>query len=228
MTPATHVAVAAVVAGRIRSLGWALAACFGLHFALDFIYHFEQFFPLSVPGGWSYEKAMQALFAGLAAVTAPATLWALRRRPQAQFLAGYALLMCALPFETATRWRLIWAVLLTAAWWLLSPSADSRRWVLCGFASYLPDALRHWWPPLKKLHDAFHYTGSISMGDWVSLWARGRWNVGPNDRIYDPYYQIGYVIEILMEGAIFFGALYLLARDRQPLPPVAAQLPSRD
>lgn len=212
MTPATHAAVAAVVATRFRNLALAVVLAFGLHFALDAVYHFEAFYELSVAGGWSYERAMVALFGGLSLLVAPVLVWLWRRNRQVWWLACYALLLCLVAFEPLPLWRLAWAALLSLLWWLLSPSMLARRWVLCSFAAYLPDCLKRISPALAWLHDAIHYNSDLELGDWVSLLARGRWKIDPNVRIFDPYYQIGYALEILLEAAILFGCLYWLVR----------------
>lgn len=217
MTPATHAAVAAVVASRFRSLGIALAASFALHFVLDAIYHFEAFYQLSVPGKWSYEYTMLALFGALAVLGAPAMMWMWRRSRLVFSFGCYAFLMCALPFEPHRVWRLVWAALLSGIWLVLSPTAQVRRWVICAFAAYLPDCLRTLSPLLGRLHQASHYRAEVELGDWVSLLGAGRWKIDVNARIFDPWYQIGYGLEILLEAAILFGSLYWVARkpDRQ-------------
>ncbi len=115
VTPATHVAVAAAVGTQFRQVAAALAVSFGLHFVLDFFFHFEGFFPLSVPGGWTYERAMLWLFVGLGALVVPALLWALWKKRMVGLFGGYALLMCLLPFENVARWRLLWSALLSAS-----------------------------------------------------------------------------------------------------------------
>ncbi len=212
MTPATHVVVAAAAASRMPGWAVALGVSFASHFALDFVYHFEAFYPLSVPGGWRYDAAMLAALGALAAVAGPAAMWLLRRDREARRFAVYALLLCLLPFEPAPRWRLAWVALAAAAWWALHPDARVRRWTACGFAAYLPDALRHWSPAVQRIHDWFHYRGALSLGDWVSLLGQGRWQLHGNAQIYDPYYQAGFALEILLEGAILLGALYVLRR----------------
>ncbi|MBI3667532.1 MAG: hypothetical protein HY236_15120 [Acidobacteria bacterium] len=212
MTPATHAAVGAAIASRTRNLSLALALSFGSHFVLDSIYHFEAFYPLSVPEKWSYAGTMLTLLAALTALGIPVAAWSLRKDREAWLFAGYAFLMCALPFEWRPAWRLTWAILLAGTWWAISPSAAVRRWVLCGFVSYLPDVLKGLLTPVESLHEAMHYRSSLDLGDWISLLARGRWKLHVNYRIYDPWYQLGYALEILVEGAILFGSFYLLAR----------------
>ena len=212
MTPATHVVLGGVVATRVRNLGIALAASFALHFVVDAIYHFEAFYPASVPGKWSYEQTMFLLFAGLAVLGIPLMLWIWRKSRQTWLFGCYAFLMCALVFDPAVEWRLVWAVILSALWCLLMPAASGRRWVLCGFISYLPDYLKKIMPPVARFHTLTHYEPELDLGDWMSLLARGRWRLHVNDRIFDPFYQIGYCLEILIEAAILFGCLYWLAR----------------
>ena len=59
-----------------------------------------------------------------------------------------------------------------------------------------------------------HFSPQRDIGDWLSLWGRGELGLHVNDRIFDPYYQAGYALEILIEAGIFFGSLYLLARRK--------------
>lgn len=212
MTPATHVVTGAIAGSRFRNLGAALAAAFALHFALDAIYHFEAFYELSVPGGWTYEYAMLALFGSLAALGVPVMIWLWRRDRQVWSFACYAILMCAVAFEPHWRWKLALSALLTTFWLAICRSAEIRRWVLCGFVSYLPDALKQPLPRFGELHDAVHYRADRELGDWVSLLGQGRWKIDLNARIFDPYYRTGYAIEILIEAAILFGCLYWLVR----------------
>ncbi|HYM10123.1 MAG TPA: hypothetical protein VEU62_05310 [Bryobacterales bacterium] len=212
MTPATHAAVAALVATRFRNLALAVVLAFGLHFVLDAVYHFEAFYELSVAGAWSYERAMVALFGGLGLLAAPVFVWLWRKNRQVWWFACYAFLLCLVAFEPLPAWRLGWATLLSLLWWLLSPNALGRRWVLCSFVAYLPDCLKKIIPAMGWLHDATHYNSELELGDWVSLLARGRWKINPNARIFDLYYQIGYSLEILLEAAILFGCLYWLVR----------------
>lgn len=214
MTPASHAAVAAVVATRFRKLGTAMVLCFGLHFVLDAVYHFEAFYPLSVLGKWSYERTMLLLFSALAALGAPIAVWVLRKDRELWLFFCYGLCLCVLPFERAPAWKLAWALLFTAGWWLVSPSRESRRWVLCGFVAYLPDLLKEWISVVERAHDAMHYWPGLDLGDWLSLLGRGWWRLHVNQRIFDPYYQTGYALEILTEGAILFGSFYLLKRWR--------------
>ncbi len=54
--------------------------------------------------------------------------------------------------------------------------------------------------------------------------ARGYRYVKPNDVIYDPYYQVGYALEILLEAAVLFGSFYWLAKRA----PSMADLPAVD
>ena len=157
---------------------------------------------------------MLALFVALAALGVPVTAWVLGKSREGWIFAAYALLMCALPFEPKHTWRLAWAILLAALWWGISPTERGRRWVLCGFVAYLPDLLKWLIPPIAKLHAAMHFSSRLDLGDWISLLARSRWRLHVNYRIFDPYYQLGYVLEILLEGAIFFGSLRLIAGRR--------------
>ena len=225
MTPATHAAVAAVVACRVRRLPAALAAAFALHFVCDFFYHFEAFYPLSVLGRWDMDRTMFGLFAALAVLAAPGVVWIGRRDRGTGFFALYGLLLSLIRFEQSLSRRVLYALLLSGLWLAVTRSAELRRWILCAVAAFLPDLIRHWIPPMRYLHELIHYDSHLDLGDWVSLMGRGRWRVHVNQRIFDPWYLAGYALEILFEGALLFGCLYWLTRQRSMtnLPPVHHQ-----
>jgi len=219
MTPATHAAIAAVVAGRTRSLWAALPASFLLHFVADALYHFEAFYPLSVAGKWSQNATMVGLTAALAALGAPAAIWIARRDHHVGWLALYGLLLSLGELDPEPARRAAWAVAVAGSWWVVERERRMRRWVLCGFAAYLPDLLKLASPWMQRLHRAAHYDPSLDLGDWVSLLVNGRWRLDVNARIFDPCYQAGYALEIALEGAILFACLYsvtnLAAVDHQ-------------
>ena len=212
MIPATHAAAGAAVTNRFRSVALALIVSFGLHYVLDALYHFEGFYELSVPGGWTYERTMFILFTALIPLAAPIAAWLWWKNRQVGWFACYAFLLSMIAFEPLHSWRLVWAGLLSAGWWLGARTPVLKRWVLCGLAAYLPDCLKDAFPALGQLHDVTHHRPGLDLGDWVSLLGRGRWRIPLNSRASDPYYQIGYAIAILLEAAILFGSLYFLAR----------------
>jgi hypothetical protein len=214
MTPATHAAAAAAAASRCRNVAAATAIAFAVHFFLDAIYHFEAFYELSVPAGWTYQRTMLVLFGGLAALGLPFLVWLWWKNRAVWGFACYAFLMCGLAFEPHPVLRLAWGVILALIWCVLSPAADVRRWVIFGFIGYLPDCLKGSVPLLCRLHDAMHYQSGVDLGDWISLLVRGRWRLNLNSRIYDAYYETGYALEILLEAAILLGSLYWLLRKQ--------------
>ena len=217
MTPATHAAVAAVIASRFRNLAVALVLSFGIHFVLDAVYHFEAVYPVSVPGRWSYGRTMMILFAGFIAAGTPVLVWIWRKNPQVWLFGCYAFLMCSVVFERLPLWRLLWATLLTVIWCLVTPAPAARRCVVCAFVAYLPDSLKKLYPAFERFHDAAHYSSALDLGDWVSMLARGRWKLKPDTLAFDPYYLIGYTVEVVLEMTILFGCLWWLvkAEDRR-------------
>jgi hypothetical protein len=189
-----------------------MAAAFGLHFVCDFFYHFEAFYPLSVLGRWDLERTMLGLFVVLAVLGAPIVFWIVRRDRQTGLFALYSFLLSLLPFDPNLDRRVLWAVLLSALWLALPRLPEMRRWIPCTLAAYLPDLIRHWIPALREFHEWVHYDSELDVGDWVSLLATGRWQLHVNLRIFDPFYRIGYALEILFEAALLFGCLYWLSR----------------
>lgn len=202
-----------MVATRFRSLGAAAAISFGLHFLLDFVNHFEAFYPLSLVFKQpTYEAARLLVSLPLAAMAALASAWLLRKHRPVRRFAFFALALCPLPFEMEVRWGLVWLVLLSALGWAVS-EGEGRRWVVCALAACLPDALRHWLPPIQRLHNLFHYQ-DVTLGDWASLLGRGTWRQPPWVQAADPYYWAGWGVELLLEGALLAGAFYLLVSGR--------------
>lgn len=200
-------------------------AAFVLHFVGDFFYHFEAFYPLSVLGRWDLDRTMFGLFVALAVLAVPVALWIVRRDRVTALFVLYGFLLSLVPFDPSLNRRVVSAVALSVLWLALFRNAETRRWVLCAVAAYLPDLLRHWSPALRWFHELIHYNSQLDLGDWVSLAVRGRWRVYINDRIFDPCYQIGYALEILLEAAILVGCLWWLTRRRSVtnLPPVDHQ-----
>ena len=190
----------------------ALALSFGLHYILDGIYHFEAFYELSVPGGWTYPRTMAVLFAVASALAVPAAVLLGWKHPRLRWFGCYAFLLTLVAFDYKGWWRIAWAALLTLAALLMARDFQLKRWILCGFAAYLPDCFKRLWRPLASLHDAFHYKAGIDLGDWVSLIVRGYWKVPLNLRAWDRCYQVGWGLSILIEAAILFGCLYWLSR----------------
>ena len=193
-----------MVGWQVRRLPVALAAAFASHFACDFIYHFEAFYPLSVLGRWTETRAMFVLFAVLAALGAPLVVWIARRDRQAGWLALYGFVLSWMLFDPSRDRRILWAAVVSLAAYGLARFPDLRRWILCAVAAYLPDLFRHRIAPLQWVHERIHYQLGLDFGDWVSLVVRGRWRIDGNERIYDPCYQVGYALSILFEGAILF------------------------
>ncbi len=221
MTPATHAAVAALVSTRCRNLGVALGASFGLHFLADALYHFEAFYPLSVAARSTSDESMWLIFLVLAMPAVVLTVWLARRDLQVGSFAAFGLALSMVPFDPSPARRIVWALVTGGFWWVLSRNSALRRWVLCGFFGYLPDLVRRLVPPLNRFHEWTHYETRLDLGDWISLIGRGRWQIAINDRIWDPYYQAGYALQLALEAVILFGSLgLLLSSDRSaPHPP---------
>ncbi len=197
---------------RVPGLWRALLLALFLHFAADFLYHFEAFYPLSVLGKWDEDLTMAGLFCILLVLGAPVVVWLARRDPRVGWFAAYGVLLSLAPFDPDKTRRILWAAAISGLWLALFRTAEMRRWVLGGLVAYLPDLLRSFLRPLDWVHGRAHYNPALDLGDWVSLLFRGRWQVPVNDRIFDPYYLAGYGLEMLLEAAILFGGLYLLTR----------------
>ena len=197
----------AAIAGTAPRLWMALALAFLSHFVCDAIYHFEAFYPLSRQLGVSHEEAFALTATALGLVLLP-VLWVLARRdpgllPFYLYIAGASLLLA-----TQGIYRLAAGLLIAGLFFLFSDSARLCRWVLGAFVANLPDLARWAFEPLNRLHSATHYEGIRDLGDVIYRFARGQPSLFVGDRFSDPYYVLGYVIEVVIEVSLLLGGLY--------------------
>ncbi len=212
MTPLTHAAAGIVIYQKLRSrfprYGWALALplAFASHFLLDAIPHFEDVGSLKSPG-------RVPIFLGLGLIGA-----------------GFALFLRRWNREAALIWLLLslWIGVgshaypllrvLTAALGLAYFAWKSKQWAAVGYlaggmlatvADLIPLTISR----MDNFHDVIHY--QIGWGERLYLFFSEnpiplRWR----ERVQNPYFLAGYGLELLLEGVIFFGALYLFSRER--------------
>lgn len=212
MTPLTHAAAGTIIYQQLRSryprFGWALALplAFVSHFLLDAIPHFEDVGSLESPG-------RVPIFLGLGLIGA-----------------GFALFLRRWNRDAALIWLLLslWIGvgsysypllrILTAALGLAYIAWKSRQWNSAGYLAggmlaTVADLIPITAGRMEQLHDAIHY--QIGWGERLYFLFSSspipfRWR----DRLQDPYFLAGYGMELLLEGVIFLGALYLLSRER--------------
>ncbi len=212
MTPLTHAAAGIVIYQKLRSrfprYGWALALplAFASHFLLDAIPHFEDVGSLKSPGRVPIFLGMGLIGAGFA--------WFLRRWNREAALIWLLLsLWIGVGSYSYPLLRVLTAVLGLAyfAW-------KSKQWAAVGYLAggmlaTVADLIPVTAGRMEQLHDAIHY--QIGWGERLYfLFSSSPMPLRWRDRLQDPYFRAGYGLELLVEGVIFFGALYLFSRER--------------
>ncbi|MCH8266720.1 MAG: hypothetical protein IH846_04330, partial [Acidobacteria bacterium] len=66
---------------------------------------------------------------------------------------------------------------------------------------------------MEKFHDAIHYQTGWGQRLYM-FFSESPVSLRWRERMQNPYFLAGYGLELLVEGVIFFGALYLLSRER--------------
>ena len=212
MTPLTHAAAGTVIYQKLRSrfprFGWAVALplAFASHFLLDAIPHFEDVGSLNSPG-------RVPIFLGLGLIGV-----------------GFALFLRRWNREAALIWLILslWIGagsysypllrILTAALGLAYIVWKSRQWssvgyLVGGMLATVSDLIPINDGRMKQLHDGIHY--QIGWAERLYfLFSSSPVPLRWRDRLLDPYFLAGYGMELLVEGVIFLGALYLLSRER--------------
>ena len=212
MSPATHAVLGAAIVGTAPRLWIALPLAFLSHFVCDAIYHFEAFYPLSQKLGVSHSEAFAVTVAVLGLALLPA-LWVLARRDRG-LLPFYLYVWAVSPLLAVEGiYRLAVGLLITGLFFLFSDSARLCRWVLGAFAANLPDLARWAFEPLNRLHIASHYEGMHDLGDVIYRLVRKQPGLFVGYRFDDPYYVLGYVIEIAVEVSLLLGGLYWMTSE---------------
>ena len=214
MSPATHAVLGAAIAGTAPRLWIALPLAFLSHFVCDAIYHFEAFYPLSQKLGVSHSEAFAVTVAVLGLALLPA-LWVLARR------GPRVAPVLSLPSggEPVARGGGNLPV---------GPAACSSRacFSVLGFGASLPLGTgrvrgQSAGPgPLglrtaHRLHIVSHYEGMHDLGDVIYRLVRKQPSLFVGDRFDDPYYVLGYVIEIAVEVSLLWGGLYWMTSRRR-------------
>jgi hypothetical protein len=217
MTPLTHAAVGAAFYQQLRTVRrprWIWLCAFPLaflsHYALDAIPHFETAMPILKP----MERTLVMLGFGLLG-------------------AVLAVLMLRWNRETGTIWLVLslWIGLgpnsfsilrvLTAALALVlvawtSNRSGGNRWsssayLLACMTAIAPDLLPATFRSMRAFHNRMHYKL-----DWATMihhaYSRAPIPASLIARLHDPYFLLGYTLELGVEACIFFTALYLCSR----------------
>ena len=216
MTPLTHAAVGAVIFQKLRirklgPLGWVLALLLALasHYLLDAIPHFEQIGRLRYYGGGL------VVFVGLGIIGVLFSVLLLRRNREAGWTWLVLSIWVVLGNPAYPLLRLTTAIL--GLGWLAwrTRRAEAVGCLMAGMLAVAPDLTPAAASMLERLHSFSHYRV-----DWATR-LRGAFAGAPAPagglaRLQDPYFMAGNALELLVEGLIFFGALYLLYRQLFP------------
>ena len=215
MTPLTHAAVGTALyqklGGRRLTIPLAFLLAFVSHYALDAIPHFEEFGALS-----KYRETMWVFVAvGLVGLTFVWLIWRWNRNA-----AQVWMLLClwlTLGGYGVALWRVSSAALIFA---VLAASRKGRErlgYVIAGMLSLSPDFFPSRWHTARAIHDSIHYHtdwGAYLYAKFVGLPAPVLWQA----RATNPYFLAGWSLEMLVEGCVFFGALWILVRGAQTAP----------
>lgn len=223
MTALTHVVVAAVAATRIRNLGLSVAVSAASHFALDAAYHFEALDQLGIPGRWTPHQALITVAAVSAVPVLAAMMWLWLRNRDVGLIGFYGLAFCLIDFIKDWRWQLAAAFVVTVTGGLLASGPLAARCLFCGFAAYLPDSLKHGVHNIAVVHEAAHFNTARDFGDLLSLVGRGHVGASACSRVLDPYYEIGYALELALEVSVLLWCFRLLLQRLPSAQPALAQ-----
>ena len=214
MTPLTHAAVGTLIFQKLRirklgPLGWVLGLLLALasHYLLDAIPHFENVGPLK------YYMGGMLIFVGLGGLGVIVSVLLLRRNREAGWIFLILSLWVALGNPEYPLLRLTTALLGLGFLAWKSRQAKAVGCLLAGMLAVAPDLMPATTTAMERLHLVFHYRV-----DWATRLHRAfggapvpaHWQA----RLQDPYFLMGYALQLVVEAIIFFGALYLLSRQR--------------
>lgn len=212
MTPLTHAAAGIVIYQKLRSrfprYGWALALplAFASHYLLDAIPHFEDVGSMKSPG-------RVPIFLGLGLIGAVFALFLRRWNREAALIWLLLSLWIGVGSYSYPLLRVLTAVLGLVYFAWKSKQRAAVGYLAGGMLATVADLIPLSISRMEKFHDAIHY--QTGWGQRLYLFFSEspvslRWR----ERMQNPYFLAGYGLELLVEGVIFFGALYLLSRER--------------
>lgn len=218
MTPLTHAAVGAAFYQQLRKPRWprwawlcAFPLAFLSHYALDAIPHFEGTMPIVKP----LEKTLVMLAFGLLGALL-AVLMLRWNRETGKIWLILALWIGLGPYSFPILRLLTAALALVVAAWTSNRSGGNRwsstAYLLAAMAAIAPDVLSATFRSMKDFHFKMHYKL-----DWGTMIHRAYSGepipTGLLARLHDPYFLLGYALELGVEACIFFTALYLCSRE---------------
>jgi hypothetical protein len=214
MTPLTHAAVGTVIfqkLGKSRAghWGWVLALplAFASHYLLDAIPHFEDMFNIVD------FRAMPVVILGIGLVGAALAMILSRWNREAARIWLVLFLWIGLGGYSFS-----WLRILTAALALGYLAWSAKDWsaagyMLAGLLAVAPDLIFSGIHQMAVVHQFFHYRI-----DWATRIYTAFSQAPPlrewQARLLNPYFLLGYALELLVEGLIFLGAAYLFFREK--------------
>ena len=210
MTPLTHAAVGMAICQRVRSprlgrFGWplALALAFASHFLLDSIPHVDPLGPLRGLGSslWLY----------LGLVGAGLTCYLYTRNRDAGLIWILLSAWLGITGLAGTMVRSLAALAFLGLLAYRTRRADAVAYLLAGMLAVSGDLVPARFDAFAKFHNAMHYRM-----DWgVSFFLQYQSPPLPSGilaRLQNPYFQLGYGLEVLVEAAFFLTAFSILSR----------------
>ena len=177
------------------------------HPYLDAIPHFEDAGPLS-----GYGHSVYA-FLGLGAIGTGLSLLLMRWNREAGWIWLIVSLWIGFGSDSYAEWRIPTAILALAFLAWKSRHPESAGFLLAGILATAADLIAWRIGAAEQWHRSLHYRV-----DWgtrlFQSFATGPVPTSWLARLQNPYFLAGYVLELLVEGAIFFAALYLFSRQR--------------
>ena len=212
MVPLTHALVGTVIyqelrKSRLQRWSWVLAfplAFFSHHF-LDAIPHFEKIGPLIPYRGTVWTFAVLGMIgAGLAA-------YVFRRNRRAGLIWLALSFWIGLGGPSAHVFRLLTALAFLGLIFYVTRKASAAACLLAGMLAVSADFVPQSFRSFGQFHDSMHYAT-----DWGTSLYRSSNQLplpaGWQSRLQNPYFLFGYGLELLVEGFLFLGALYLFTR----------------
>jgi len=177
-----------------------LALAYASHFLMDAIPHFEDVGPLvRSPGRISIFLALGFVGAGLAF-----PLWRLRREAGLLWLVLSVWIGLGNNAYPQLRMATALAAMCLILWKQKSWTAVGC--LLAGMLAAMPDLIP--FPFEHSFHDGMHYKVGWGTRLYVTL-AQSPLPLPWLGRLRNPYYLMGYGAELIVEGALFWGSLYL-------------------
>ena len=212
MTPLTHAAVGAALYEKLRVRRMAIPLAFLLafvsHYALDAIPHYEEFGALL-----KYRDTMWVFVGiGLVGLAFARLMWRWNRNAAQVWLV--LCLWIALGGYGVAVWRASSAVLIFGVLAVSRKGRGHLGYVIAGMLSLSPDFLPARWHTARAIHDSIHFHtdwGAYLYAKFVGMPAPVLWQA----RATNPYFLAGWSLEILIEGCVFFAALWILVRGAQ-------------